>query len=97
MQLLRQSPQRRPRNRGHWLLKMMLDISPVLGEKSAFSQPHYSHRFTSSFVFIMGHPFRDVCLCHAATDHDPQQADKLCVFSSIPASLRIPLFVYCSK
>jgi hypothetical protein len=39
MQLLRQSPQRRPRNRGHWPLKMMLDISPVLGEKSAFSQP----------------------------------------------------------
>lgn len=54
MQQLRQSPQRRPLNRGHWPLKMTLDISPVLGEKSAFSQPHYLHRFISSFVFIMG-------------------------------------------
>ena len=44
MQLLRQSPQRRPRNRGHWPLKMTLDISPVLGGKSA------SHSPTSSTV-----------------------------------------------
>jgi hypothetical protein len=39
MQLLRQSPQRRPRNRGHWPLKMTLDISPVLVEKVIFHNP----------------------------------------------------------
>jgi hypothetical protein len=55
---------------------MTLDISPVLVEKVIFHNP-----ITRT---VMGHPFRDVCLCHAATDHDPQQADKLCLFLLFP-------------